>query len=168
MNIQKEYITKTRDYLKDLDYKINSIDTIKKEIEMLKVSGSTYREINFDILGIKSQGPTKGIDDMVISREQMIYIKECEIDFIKKKDEIIKDILSNMGEVEKQIIELRYFKKGENNSRLEISEIAKEIKYSKATVKRKELKAIKQIAYWKYGDECIEKVEPLLSRARAV
>lgn len=167
--VKKEYIDKTRKYLTYLSSRVDDIDSIKLEIKDLKLKANlSYREVRFDELGIKSQGPTRGIDDMVISAKDMIYIKEGEIENIKIKFNFVKSILLKMCKVDRNIIEYKYFIKNKSNKQHTIAEIAKIVNYSNATVKRKELKAIQEIAYKLYGDIVFVEVEPILSHTRAI
>ncbi len=171
MNIREEYIIKTRNYLKALSSRLDSIKMIELEIDELKSKDNSYKDIRFDNLGIKSKGSTKGIDDMIISAKDMIYIKEAEIDFIRKKYKFIKSIIENMEKCDQDIIEYRYFKRNKLNEHYKISEIANEINYSKATVKRRELKIIKHIAYSIYGNSSLKEEyesEPIMSHTLAV
>lgn len=158
MNIKKEYIDKTRDYLKKLDEKLNSIDSIKLEIEDLRRQDK-YQDLDISkaVFGMKSS--YNGIDDLKIYAEEQIYIKETEIEYINKKYEEVEVFLSRLELNEKLIIELRYFKKKNDNTRYKLTDIAREINYSVATVKRIEKKVIEKIAVFKFGKEIKKECE---------
>lgn len=163
MIIKKEYIIRTRKYLKRLDEKLNSIDLIKLEIEELKKL-DMYQELDISkVLGFKSKSDYKDISDLKIYVEDQIKIKESEIDHIENKYKQLIAYINQYEHLEKEIIEYRYFRKGEGNSRYRLDDIALITGYSIATVKRLEKKMIEKIALFKYRSSAIEKNEPKVS-----
>lgn len=163
MNIKKEYIDLIKEYLVDLRSDLNRINRLNAEIKELKLSDNAYHDFSFTFLDIKSQSSAKGIDDMIISKEQLIYIKECEIIHINKKYNDLNNFLDNLMNDEDSVIRIRYFSrvKTKNNKKIiykksTVKEVADKLKYSVATIKRKEYKALSEIAYWKYGNISLE------------
>lgn len=156
MNVKKEYIKKAKNYLEQLSKDIDRIPLIQQEIKTLREDENAYKDFYFGYLGIRGSSSTKGIDDMVINRESLIYIKECEIIHIKNKERLMKDNIKLFKDDIGKVIEYRFLKKSnKTKSQYTIDEVAKILNYSKATVKRKTNLGLSKIAYLLYKRECL-------------
>lgn len=163
MNIKKDYRTKTRKYLKKLYEQLNSIDLLKLEIEDLKRMDK-YQELDISkILGFKSHSEYKDISDLSIYISDQINIKEAEIDHILNKYNQLNIYLRKFEDIDRQIIEYRYFKRKKGNVEYRLDDISISTGFSLASVKRIEKKLIEAIAVFKYKTSAIEENEPKVS-----
>ena len=149
MNIKKEYIEKTKEYLKDLRKKINRKNMLNDEIKLLKERQSLNSGIDFSELDIKSKPGTKDISDMIISFDTQIIIKKVEIDKIDHDLRMFELKSRELNSVYIDIIKKRYL---EYNKNISFDEIAKNIGYSPISTRRKHDKAIGLLAYYIYGE----------------
>lgn len=156
MKVKKEYIEKAKDYLEKLSRDIERIPLLEQEIKTLKEDENAYKDFYFGYIGIKGSPRTAGIDDMVINREEIIYIKECEIIHIKNKEKLLKENLKLFKYDVGKVIEYRYFRKTKNGKKnYTIDETAEELGISIATVKRKTREGLSKIAYLLYKKSCL-------------
>lgn len=180
MNIKDEYIDKTKDYISDLRKKIDKkamlkdeikilkydIQTLKNEIKILKLRQKVNNGINFENeLGIRSNAGVKGIDDLIITTEAQICCKEAlienketkienkgnEIERIKQDIRMFELYTRELNDIEKEIIKARYFNKSKNSFR----DISKKVNYAKSYVARIHDSAIKELAYFIFGEDAI-------------
>lgn len=178
MNIKEEYIDKTKDYLCDLRKKIDKKEMLKDKKEMLKEDIKTIKDelkilksrqkindgISFEHeLGIKSNAGAKGIDDLIVTLDSQICCLQAQIENIagqienidrdtEKIDREIKmyDLYTRvLKATEKEIIKIRYLANKSNSS---FRDIAKKIRYSKSHVVRIHDNAIKELAYYIFGE----------------
>ena len=101
-------------------------------------------------------GSYKGIEDLVVTEQTKICMKRTQVDVFEKEERFLNIYLNKLNEEEKEIIELRYL--NENKKIETYDTIAKKIKVSESTVRRKHKAAIENIAFYKFGDESIEKI----------
>lgn len=152
MNIKKDYIEKTKEYLKDLRKKINKKNMLNDEIKLLKERQSLNGGIDFSELDIKSKPGTKDISDLIITCDTKITSKEAQIDRINHDLRMYELYSRDLESIAKNIIDLRYL---ENKKLKSFAKIAKEVKYSKSSVANKHDEAIETLAYYIYGETAI-------------
>ncbi len=165
MNIKDEYIEKTKEYLDDLRKKINKKTMLKEEIKLLQEEIKTLKSrqrvngsINFEKeLGIKSNSGAKGIDDLIVTTDAQICCKESlienkysQIERIEHDIKMFELRIRELTEIEKEVINARYFDKTKNKS---FRSISKKINYAKSYVARVHDDAIKELAYFVYGED---------------
>lgn len=179
MNIKEEYVDKTKEYLNDLRKKIDKKEmlsdkkemlkeetkTLKNELKILKSRQKINNGISFEHeLGIKSSAGAKGIDDLIVTLDAQICCLEARIentyDQIEKIEREIEKIereikmynlyIRALKGTEKEIIKLRYFEREGDSS---FRNISKKIKYSKSYVARMHDNAIKELAYYIFGEK---------------
>ena len=83
MNIKKDYIEKTKEYLEDLRKKINRKQMLNDEIKILKSRQSLNGGIDLSELDIKSSPGTRDISDLIITCDTKITSTEAQIDRIE-------------------------------------------------------------------------------------
>ena len=149
MNIKKDYIEKTKEYLIDLRKKINRKNMLKEEIKILKERQSLNNGIDLSQLGIKSSSSTKDISDLIVTCDTKITIKETEIDKIDHDLRMYELYSRELEEETKKIIDLRYL---ENKKLKAFTKIAKEVKFGKSTVATKHDEGIEMLAFYIFGD----------------
>ncbi len=164
MNIKEEYIDKTKEYLSDLRKKIDKKEILKDKKEMLidelKILKSRQKlngGISFEHeLGIKSSTGAKGIDDLIVTLDSQICCVEAQIENIdsqiKRIERDIKmyELYTRVLEsTETEIIKIRYLARKSNSS---FRDISKKIRYSKSHVVRMHDNAIKELAYYIFGE----------------
>lgn len=152
MNIKKDYIEKTKEYLKYLRRKINRKDMLNDEIKILKSRQTTDGGINFSELDIKSSARTKDISDLIITCDAQITLREAQIDRIEHDIRMYELYSRDLEELEKRIIDLRYLK---NKKRKSFTKISIEVKYSRSSVAKIHDKAIEKLAFYLFGDEAL-------------
>ncbi|CEN21292.1 hypothetical protein [Paraclostridium sordellii] len=152
MEIKKEYIEKTKGYLKDLRKKINRKSILIQEIKILKSRQKINGGIDFRELDIKSAPGTKDISDLIITCDAQITLREAQIDSIDHDLRMYEIYSRELDVVEKQILDLRYL---ENKKRQSFEKISVEVKYSRSSVAVKHDNAIEKLAFYLYGDEAI-------------
>lgn len=151
MNIKKEYRKKTIEYLEDISEKIFSKESILEEIELLKEHVNAYKDRDFTF-SINSKHEYKTIDDLIITEETKLCVKETELDQVLKDERYLNIYLSRLNQEYRRIIEIRYL---ENNEKLNSFEnIGEEMNISESTARRKHNLAIDKIAFYKYGEIC--------------
>ena len=157
MNIRNEYIEKTKEYLKLLRTKKFRKNMLEKEIAILKRRQSIDDGIDLSKLGFKSRPADKGIDDLIISCDTKICMREAEIDQIIEDEFMYSLYSSDLDQETQDIIKIRYFDKNENKySNLNsFSFIAKKIGYSPSSVIRKHDEAIEELAYYIHGEDSV-------------
>lgn len=152
MNIKKDYIEKTKEYLVDLRKKINRKNMLNDEIKILKKRQSLNGGIDLSELDIKSSIGTRDISDLIITCDTKITSKEAQIDKINhdlRMYELYSRDLENIG---KDIINLRYL---ESKKQKSFTKIAKEVKYSRSSVANKHDEAIETLAFYIYGEDAV-------------
>lgn len=152
MNIKKDYIEKTKEYLVDLRKKINRKNMLNDEINILKKRQSLNGGIDLSELDIKSSIGTRDISDLIITCDTKITSKEAQIDKINhdlRMYELYSRDLENIG---KDIINLRYL---ESKKQKSFTKIAKEVKYSRSSVANKHDEAIETLAFYIYGEDAV-------------
>lgn len=150
MNIKKDFIKKTKEYLEDLRKKINRKNMLNDEIKLLKERESLNGGINFNELYIKSRPGTKDISDMIISYDTQITLRESEIDKIDSDLRMFELKSRELNALYKTIINLRYLN---SNKKITFDKIAKDIGYSSISIRRKHDDAIDLLAYYIYGED---------------
>ena len=145
MKIKKEYIEKTIEYLELIHENINAKDSLIEEITLIKQHIDAYGDRDYDV----STGcGYKTIADLVVTEETKLCIKETQLDRMIREE----NFLFKLSNEHKEVIELRYLGKGEKLKTYDY--IAKKMKLSEATVRRKHSAAIKLISYYKFGEIC--------------
>lgn len=149
MNIRDEYIVKTKDYLHDLRKKIDRKTILEDEIKILKSRQKLSGGMDFEHeLGVKKNGGYKGIDDLIITTDSQICCLEAQKERIEHYIMMHDLYTRQLSEVEKEIIKIRYLEKSDNSFR----NISKKIRYSKSYVARMHDDAIKELAYYIFGE----------------
>lgn len=149
MEIKKEYIEYTIDYLEKMHENINTKQSLNEEIELLKQHIDAYRDRDYDI---STSCEYKTIADLVITEETKLCIKETQLDQILKDDRFLSVYLSKLNKEYREVIEIRYLQNNEKLNTFEI--IGKEMKLSESTARRKHIAAVELIAFYKYGEQC--------------
>ncbi|CEN21249.1 hypothetical protein [Paraclostridium sordellii] len=152
MEIRKEYIEKTKEYLKNLRKKINRKKMLNDEIKILKKRQSLNGGIDLSELDIKSSPGTKDISDLIITCDTKITSKEAQIDRIEHDLRMYELYTRELEVIGKDIINLRYL---ESKKQKSFEKIAKEVKYSKSSVANKHDEAIETLAFYIFGDEAV-------------
>lgn len=148
MNIKKDYINKTKEYLKDLRMKLNKKEMLQLEVDMLKERQSI--ESNEVIIESKSSRSYNGIEDLIISFDSQITCKEAQVDRINHFIRMYELYTRSLGSVEKKVINLRYL---ESEKIISFVTIAKKLSYSKSTIANIHDETIEKLAFYIYGDE---------------
>ena len=154
MNIKEEYIEKTKTYLKDLRKKIDKRAMLQDEIQLLKSTQGINLSINFEYeLGIKSsKGNYKGIDDLIVTTDSKICCLQAQVERINHHERMFELYSRELKEIEKKIIDIRYLSKTKHNS---FRDIAKKVNYTKSYVARIHDNAIRDLAYYIFGEDAI-------------
>ncbi|CEP39630.1 Uncharacterised protein [[Clostridium] sordellii] len=152
MNIRKDYIEKTKDYLKDLRKKINRKAILNEEIKILKSRQKINGGIDFRELDIKSAPSTKDISDLIITCDAQITLREAQIDNIEHDIRMYELYSRDLDVIEKKVLDLRYL---ESKKRKSFAKIAIDVKYSRSSVAKTHDRAIEKLAFYLYGDEAI-------------
>lgn len=149
LNIKKDYIEKTKEYLKNLRVKLTKKDMLKDEIEILKERQSLNDGIEY---GCSIQNSSyKSIADLIESYDTQITHREAQIDKIDFSMRMYEIYSRELTDTEKNIINLRYLKNKRKNRSFEY--IAEKLKYSKSQVARIHDEAIEKLAFYIYGEE---------------
>lgn len=153
MNIKDEYIEKTKIYLSDLRKKIDKKSMLEDEIQLLK----STEDVNFSIsfineLGLKSKGSYKGIDDLIVTMDSKICCLQAQVERINQYIRMFEIHSRGLRDIEKKIIELRYLTKTNKNS---FRDISKKVNYTKSYVARMHDNAIRDLAYYIFGEEAL-------------
>ena len=149
MNIKKEYIEKTKEYLEDLRKRITRKENLQIEIEMLMERQRIEGGISFGD-GIKSKGSYRGIEDLIITYDAQITNKKSEserIDHHLRMYEVYSRSLSNF---DKNVLNLRYL---ESDKKISFVNIAKKLSYSKSAIANIHDDAIETLAFYVYGED---------------
>lgn len=149
MKVKKEYINKTIKYLKGIHDNINAKDSLIEEINLIKEHINAYGDREY---GHISGCEYRTIADLIVTEETKLCTKETQLDEILGKERYLSIYLSKLSKDHREVIELRYLQKSEKLNTFEY--IAKEMRLSEATARRKHKSAIKLISYYKYGEEC--------------
>ena len=154
MNIKEEYIQKTKEYLGDLRKKIDKKYMLEDEINLLKATQGINFSINFENeLGIKSSKSSyKGIDDLIVTTDSKICCLQAQVERINHYERMFELYSRELKEIEKKIIYIRYLTKTKGNS---FREISKKVNYTKSYVARMHDNAIRDLAYYIFGEEAI-------------
>lgn len=148
MNIKKDYINKTKEYLKDLRMKLTKKEMLQLEVDILRERQSI--ESNEMIIGSKSSRSYNGIEDLIISFDSQITCKEAQVDRIDHFIRMYELYSRSLGSVEKKVINLRYL---ESEKTISFVTIAKKLSYSKSTIANIHDETIEKLAFYIYGDE---------------
>lgn len=153
MDVKKEYIQKIKKYLEIIRLKKKRKDTLQKEINLLKKRQKTESDLDLRELQIKSSPGTWDIGDLIVSCETKILMREMDI---KRIDDDLEEYNLKLNDLEddidKKIIELRYFKKPTPT----FEEMADELNYSANSISDRHKKALELLTYIKYGDIALE------------
>lgn len=141
----KVLLKSIREYIKTTVKKYNDIDLINSDIQDLKEKLYRCKDINFNEIGFKSTSSYKGIEDLIISCKDLIYIKETEIETIEREYNKLMLYISKLTKNETDVINYKYIYKTENNTNYTNTRISEELHQSLATVKRTEKSAILKI-----------------------
>lgn len=149
LKIKEEYINKTIEYLQEIHENVNAKDSLVEEIELIKKHIDAYGDIGY---GYIAGCEYKTIADLIVTEETKLCIKETQLDGMLREERYLSIYLSKLNEDHREVIELRYLQKSEKLNTYDY--IAKKMKLSESTVRRKHKAAIKLITYFKYGEEC--------------
>lgn len=149
MNIKKDYIEKTKQYLKDLRMKLTKKEMLQLEVDILKERQSIESKDVFES-GIKGTTSYRGIEDLIISYDSQITCKEAQVDRIEHFIRMYELYSRSLGSVEKKVINLRYL---ESEKTISFVTIAKRLSYSKSTIANIHDETIEKLAFYIYGDE---------------
>lgn len=149
MNIKKDYIEKTKNYLLDLRMKLTKKEMLEEEIKILKKRQTLNGGIDFSELGFKAKKSNTCIDDLIITTDTKITNKEAQIDRINHDIRMFELYSRGLEKEEKRILELRYLK---TNKKKSFSRIATDINYSKSTVADVHDKAVEKLSYYIFGE----------------
>lgn len=149
MNIKKDYIDKTKDYLIALRLKLTKREMLNDEIDILEEreslnSGYEYGE------GLSTGVSYRGIEDLIISYDAQITSKKAQIDKIDFSVRMYELYSRELNDTEKEILDLRYLK---NKHKLSFEKISNDLKYSRSNIARIHDEAIEKLAYYVFGEE---------------
>ena len=108
MNVKKDYIEKTKEYLIDLRKKINRKNMLKEEIKILKERQRLNGGIDLSELDIKSSPGTRDISDLIITCDTKITMKEAQIDKINHDLNMFDLKSRELNDTYKKILKMRY------------------------------------------------------------
>ena len=106
MDIKNDYIAKAMIYVEEEGNKVKRLDALKKDLEILSkdLEGRRARGLT----GNSTTRNIKGIDDLILEREQEIEKLSNEIEDLESDRERFENILDRLEDVSKKVIETRY------------------------------------------------------------
>ncbi len=155
MDIKNDYIAKAMIYVEEEGNKVKRLDALKKDLEILSkdLEGRRARGLT----GNSTTRNIKGIDDLILEREQEIEKLSNEIEDLESDRERFENILDRLEDVSKKVIETRYVYNKRYNKFEAYEFVAEKLNLTESTVRRYERWALKEIAFMKYGMESVKK-----------
>lgn len=161
MHIKKEYIDMTIDFLELIHENLQPKECLIEEIKLIKKHIDAYGDKGFDI---SYSTEYRGIEDLIVTEQTKLCMKETDLDVILGKERTLEVYLSKLDKELSEVVKIRYISDVEKLVTFE--DIAKKIKFSEATARRRHNAAVEKIAYFKYGSKAVDNDENVSEKCK--